>query len=53
MSDSDSSDGGYQNGNEYQIKPSKGGSKVDTSKWPLLLKVRILTFSAQLFCVEF
>ncbi len=25
---------------DFQIKPSKGGASLDTSKWPLLLKVR-------------
>lgn len=25
---------------EYQIKPAKGGPSMDTSTWPLLLKVR-------------
>jgi len=25
---------------EYQIKPAKGGPSMDTSSWPLLLKVR-------------
>ncbi len=24
---------------EYQIKPAKGGPSMDTSQWPLLLKV--------------
>ncbi len=24
---------------EYQIKPAKGGPSMDTSTWPLLLKV--------------
>ena len=24
---------------DYQIKPAKGGPSLDTSKWPLLLKV--------------
>jgi hypothetical protein len=24
---------------EYQIKPAKGGPSMDTSSWPLLLKV--------------
>ena len=24
---------------DFQIKPSKGGPSLDTSKWPLLLKV--------------
>eukprot|EP00117_Sycon_ciliatum_P048438 scpid83349/ scgid34489/ Centromere/microtubule-binding protein cbf5; Centromere-binding factor 5; H/ACA snoRNP protein cbf5; Small nucleolar RNP protein cbf5 len=34
-----SSDSDVENGaQEYQIKPSKGGAKVDTGKWPLLLK---------------
>ena len=32
MSDSESN-------NEYQIKPAKGSPTVDTSSWPLLLKV--------------
>jgi hypothetical protein len=26
---------------DYQIKPSTGGASLDTSKWPLLLKVMI------------
>ncbi len=26
---------------DYQIKPSTGGPSLDTSKWPLLLKVMI------------
>lgn len=25
--------------NDYQIKPAKGGPSLDTSTWPLLLKV--------------
>ena len=25
----------------YSIKPAKGGASLDTSTWPLLLKVRI------------
>ncbi len=25
---------------DYQIKPTKGGPSMDTSTWPLLLKVR-------------
>ena len=25
---------------DYQIKPSNGGPKLDTSNWPLLLKVK-------------
>ena len=25
---------------DYQIKPAKGGPSMDTSNWPLLLKVR-------------
>jgi len=25
---------------EYQIKPSSGGPSMDTSNWPLLLKVK-------------
>jgi len=25
---------------EYQIKPSNGGPSMDTSNWPLLLKVK-------------
>jgi hypothetical protein len=28
------------NGGDYQIKPAKGGPSLDTSTWPLLLKVR-------------
>ena len=27
-------------GVEYQIKPSTGGPSMDTSNWPLLLKVK-------------
>jgi len=27
---------------EHVIKPAKGGAKLDTSTWPLLLKVRRL-----------
>ncbi len=26
---------------DYQIKPAKGGPSMDTSTWPLLLKVRL------------
>jgi hypothetical protein len=26
---------------EYQIKPAKGGPSMDTSTWPLLLKVKL------------
>jgi hypothetical protein len=26
--------------NDFQIKPAKGGPSMDTSTWPLLLKVR-------------
>lgn len=29
-----------KNGVEYQIKPSNGGPSMDTSNWPLLLKVK-------------
>ena len=29
-----------KNGVEYQIKPSSGGPSMDTSNWPLLLKVK-------------
>ncbi len=29
-----------QNKVEYQIKPSNGGPTMDTSNWPLLLKVK-------------
>ena len=29
-----------KNGSAHQIKPSKGGAQIDTSTWPLLLKVR-------------
>lgn len=25
---------------EFQIKPEKGAASIDTSTWPLLLKVR-------------
>jgi hypothetical protein len=25
---------------DFQIKPSSGGASLDTSKWPLLLKVK-------------
>lgn len=25
---------------DYQIKPAKGGPSMDTSTWPLLLKVK-------------
>lgn len=28
------------NNEDYQIKPAKGGPSMDTSTWPLLLKVR-------------
>ena len=28
-----------KHGVEYQIKPSNGGPSMDTSNWPLLLKV--------------
>ena len=33
---------GSKSGNKdnYQIKPSKGGPSMDTSNWPLLLKVK-------------
>lgn len=35
---------------EFQIKPSKGGPSMDTSTWPLLLKVRPShTLKAQAF----
>ena len=27
---------------EFQIKPEKGAASVDTSSWPLLLKVRLI-----------
>jgi hypothetical protein len=27
---------------DYQIKPAKGGPSMDTSTWPLLLKVRLV-----------
>ena len=33
---------------EYMIKPEKGKASLDTSDWPLLLKVRIL-FHSNLF----
>lgn len=26
---------------DFQIKPAKGGPSLDTSSWPLLLKVRL------------
>ena len=46
MSSSDSEDNqmitnkkGKSDTNNYQIKPSKGEPTMDTSKWPLLLKV--------------
>lgn len=29
-----------KHGVEYQIKPSNGGPSMDTSNWPLLLKVK-------------
>ena len=32
---------------DFQIKSSTGGASLDTSKWPLLLKVRInFTFNS-------
>jgi hypothetical protein len=47
MSDSDSDQ--KHNNTEHTIKPAKGGASIDTSTWPLLLKVRadipIQTFS--------
>lgn len=27
---------------EFQIKPEKGAAKLDTSEWPLLLKVNLI-----------
>jgi hypothetical protein len=41
MSSSDSdTEQNNQKGSEHFIKPSKGGARIDTSTWPLLLKVR-------------
>lgn len=40
-SDSDSKVGGNQEvAIQHHIKPAKGGPHLDTSTWPLLLKVR-------------
>ena len=41
MSSSDSDDEQTKNGaqTQYMIKPAKGGPSLDTSTWPLLLKV--------------
>lgn len=43
MSDSDSDSNQdvapAQNGAQHVIKPAKGGPQLDTSTWPLLLKV--------------
>jgi len=39
MSDSDSDNGKTSNA-QHVIKPAKGGARIDTSTWPLLLKVR-------------
>jgi hypothetical protein len=32
--------GGKAGKQDYQIKPSSGGASLDTSTWPLLLKVK-------------
>lgn len=37
---------------EYQIKPSSAGPSMDTSKWPLLLKVRAPTFHLFFFSLN-
>ena len=40
MSSSDSDEQPKTNGDtQYMIKPAKGGPSLDTSSWPLLLKV--------------
>ncbi len=31
---------------DFQIKPSKGGAALDTSNWPLLLKVLSIAYSS-------
>ena len=31
---------GQSDKKDFQIKPAKGGEQIDTSKWPLLLKVK-------------
>jgi hypothetical protein len=43
-SKSDKKSGSKSQDVEYQIKPSTGGPSMDTSKWPLLLKVILPTF---------
>ena len=40
MSDSEDNDAGQQK--DYVIKPEKGVASIDTSDWPLLLKVSFL-----------
>lgn len=39
---------------EYQIKPSTGGPSMDTSNWPLLLKVKpnITKYLIKLYLIE-
>ncbi len=40
--------------NDYQIKPSTGGPKMDTSNWPLLLKVKpYIIIDVIMFSLEF
>ena len=42
------------NGNvEYQIKPAKGGPTMDTSTWPLLLKVGPTSLTTSQFEVAY
>jgi len=36
---------------DYQIKPEKSAPKIDTSSWPLLLKVRTV-LTHQLFAFD-
>lgn len=37
---------------DYQIKPSTGGPRMDTSNWPLLLKVKPNIIKFNIFNLE-
>ena len=47
-SDKPSKNGGV----EYQIKPSTGGPSMDTSNWPLLLKVKPYIIKVNISYIE-
>ena len=50
-SDSEDNAQGKQNGAEHVIKPSKGPASIDTSTWPLLLKVSMLAYIYKFFAL--